>query len=190
MNNLFINEDGIFEIKSFKDKFSKSTLYNFINDNEMIKIAPGIYALPEVIIDEVYLLSKRCPKGVISHEDALYYHGLIDREPFPHSITIYTGYNPSRLTHSGYKVFTIKKDLLDIGKIIVHDNFGNEIPIYNLERTICDLFRNKSSFEIQDFNTAIKTYISKSDKDLNQLMKYAKMFKVDKIIRQYMEVMI
>lgn len=190
MNKLFVNEDGIFEIKTYKDVFSKSTLYKFINDNEMVKIAPGVYALPEVIIDEAYILSKRCPKGVISHDDALYYHGLIDREPFYHSITIYTGYNPSRFTHSGYKVFTVKKDLLDIGKILVNDNFGNQIPLYDLERTICDLFRNKTSFEIQDFNMAIKTYISRSDKDLNRLMKYANMFKVEKIVKQYMEVMI
>ena len=106
-----------------------------------------------------------------------------------HSLTIYSGYNPSRLTDSGYKVYTVKKDLLDVGKIIVKNNFGNEIPIYDLERTICDLVRNRSQFEIQDFNTALKTYVSKSDKDLNKLMKYAKLFKIDKIIRQYMEVL-
>ena len=72
---------------------------------------------------------------------------------------------------------------------VVKNNFGNDIPIYDLERTICDLVRNRSQFEIQDFNNALKTYVSKSDKDLNKLMKYAKLFKIDKIIRQYMEVL-
>lgn len=189
MKNLIINNNGIFTIKDNKEHISKSALYEFIKKNGMIKIAPGVYALPEVIVDETFILSQRCPKGIISHEDALYYHDLIDREPFMHSITIYTGYNPSRLSDSGYKVYTVKKELLDVGKITVKNNFGNEIPIYDLERTICDLFRNRSNFEIEDFKTAIKTYVSKPDKDLNKLMKYAKMFKVDKIIRQYMEVM-
>lgn len=189
MDRSMIN-NGILSIKANKENVSKSVLYDFIRKNEMIKIAPGVYALRDVMIDEAFILSQRCPKGIISHEDALYYHGLIDREPFIHSITIYTGYNPSRLSESGYKVYTVKKELLDIGKIIVKNNFGNEIAIYDLERTLCDLFRNRNNFEIQDFNTAIKTYISKSDKDLNKLMKYAKLFKVDKIIRQYMEVLI
>lgn len=189
MNKITVNKNGILEIKDFKDCFSKFNIYDFIEKNKMEKIAPGIYALPEIIIDEAFILSQRCPKGVISHDDALYYHGLIDREPLTHSITIYTGYNPTRLNNSGYKVYTIKKELLELGKIAVKSNLGNDIPIYDLERTICDLVRSRSQFEIQDFNTALKTYISKSDKDLNKLMKYAKMFKIDKIIRQYMEVL-
>ena len=190
MENLLKNNNGIFTIKDNKENISKTSLYAFIKKNGLTKIAPGVYALPEVIVDETFILSKRCPNGIISHDDALYYHGLIDREPFTHSITIYTGYNPSRLSDSGYKVYTVKKELLDVGKIIVKNNFGNEIAVYDLERTICDLFRNRSNFEIQDFNTAIKVYISKSNKDLNKLMKYAKMFKMDKIIRHYMEVLI
>ncbi len=190
MNDLTIDNNGILTVKDNKEKISKSVLYEFIKKNKLIKIAPGVYALPDVFVDETFVLSQRCPKGVISHDDALYFHGLIDREPLMHSITIYTGYNPSRLSNSGYKVYTVKKELLDVGKISVKTIFGNEIPLYDLERTMCDLFRNRNNCEIQDFNTAIKAYISKSDKDLNKLMKYAKLFKVDKIIRQYMEVLI
>ena len=138
----------------------------------MEKVGPGIYISKDVLEDEAYVLSQRCPKGVISHDDALYYYGLVDREPFVHCITIYSGYNPSALTNSGYKVYTVKKELLD------------------LERTICDLVRSRRNFEIQDFNMAIKTYLQRSDKDLNRLMVYAKAFRIEKIIRQYMEVLL
>lgn len=189
MKKLNVNSSGILMIKDFTNNFSKNSIYDFIKKNEMVKIAPGVYALPEVIVDETFTLSQRCTKGIISHDDALYYHGLIEREPFVHSLTIYTGYNPTRLTESGYKVYTVKKDLLDVGKIIVRNNFGNEIPIYDLERTVCDLVRNRNQFEIQDFNFALRTYVSKSNKDLNKLMKYAKLFKIDKIIRQYLEIL-
>ena len=190
MKQFIVYENGILYLKENKNIISKTTVYNFIKKNNLTKIAPGIYANSEVIIDESFILSIRCPKGIISHEDALYYHGLIDREPIMHSITIYTSYNPSRLSDSGYKVYTIKKELLDIGKMTIINNFGNEIPIYDLERTICDLFRNRNSFEIQDFNVALKHYISKPEKDLIKLMKYAKLFKIDKIVRQYLEVLI
>ena len=61
----------------------------------------------------------QCTKGVISHDDALYYYGFVDREPFVHCITIYSGYNPSALTNSGYKVYTVKKELLDLGKTTI-----------------------------------------------------------------------
>ena len=97
---------------------------------------------------------------------------------------------PPRLKEDGYKVYTVKKELLDVGKQIVKSNQGNEIPMYDLERTICDLVRSRSSIEVQDFNAVLKAYVGRKDKDLNKLMKYAKLFRVDKIIRNYMEVLL
>ncbi|WP_207658157.1 type IV toxin-antitoxin system AbiEi family antitoxin domain-containing protein [Faecalibacterium prausnitzii] len=102
----------------------------------------------------------------------------------------YSGYNVHRLKEDGYKVYTVKKELLDVGKQIVKSNQGNEIPMYDLERTICDLVRSRSSIEVQDFNAVLKAYVGRKDKDLNKLMKYAKLFRVDKIIRNYMEVLL
>jgi len=90
----------------------------------------------------------------------------------------------------GIKVFTVKKEYLDLGKIIVVNNFEHEIPVYDLERTVCDLVRSRSRFEIQDFQTALKTYVSKKDKNLNRLMEYAKYFRIDRKMREYMEVLL
>ena len=101
-----------------------------------------------------------------------------------------SGYNAHRLKEDGYKVYTVKKELLDVGKRTVKSNQGNEIPMYDLERTICDLVRSRSSIEVQDFNAVLKAYVGRKDKDLNKLMKYAKLFRVDKIIRNYMEVLL
>lgn len=121
----------------------------------------------------------------------IYYHGLTDREPFVHTLTIYSGYNGHRLKADGScKVYTVKRELLDVGKIIVKDNDGNMIPMYDLERTICDLMRSRSSIEAQDFNSVLKTYVSRRDKDLNRLMEYAKLFRVDNVIRRYMGVLL
>ena len=62
--------------------------------------------------------------------------------------------------------------------------------MYDKERTICDLVRSRNQFEIQDFKTALKTYVMQKDKDLNKLMEYAKAFRVDKKIREYMEILL
>ena len=40
------------------------------------------------------------------------------------------------------------------------------------------------------FSNAIKNYIKSSDKNLNKLMRYAKELKVEKKIREYMEVIL
>ena len=168
----------------------KHILYRYIKEKKFEKVAYGVYVSPETWEDDLYILSLRCPQGVYSHDEALYYHGLIDREPMQRTLTIYTGYGTSRLVADGIKVFTVKKELMDIGKEYVKTYQGHEIPIYNLERTICDLMRSKSRFEIQDFQTALKTYVAREDKKLNKLMEYAQVFHVDKKIREYMEVML
>ena len=186
-----VDNSGILLTKNaIEAGISKHALYNFIRDNGFEKAAHGVYASPETWEDENYILSLRCPQGVLSHDEALYYHGLTDREPLQKTITIYTGYGTSRMVADGIKVFTVKKELLDIGKEIVKTSYGHDIPLYNRERTICDLIRSKNRFEIQDFQTALKTYIMGKNKNLNRLMAYAKLFHVDKKIREYMEVLL
>lgn len=183
--------NGVLNLKSLKEvNLSRQSIYNFIKRNNMEKVGPGIYISKETLEDESYILSLRCPKGVVSHDDALYYYGLVDREPMIHNITIYSGYNPTTLTRAGYKVYTVKSELLDLGKETVINQFGHEIQMYDLERTVCDLVRNRSNFEIQDFNAALKSYVKRNDKDLNRLMFYAKTFRLEKIIKQYMEMLL
>ena len=151
-------DSGILIVKNVKKRdVSRQAIYDYIKINHMEKIGPGMYITQETLEDESYTLSLRCPRGIISHDDALYYYGLVDREPLVHTMTIYTGYNPSSLTNSGYKIYTVKKDLLDLGKTTVINNFGHTVPMYDLERTICDLVRSRSNFEIQDFNSVLKT---------------------------------
>lgn len=186
-----VDDSGILLTKNaIEAGISKHALYNFIRDNGFEKAAHGVYASLETWEDENYILSLRCPQGVLSHDEALYYHGLTDREPLQKTITIYTGYGTSRMVADGIKVFTVKKELLDIGKEIVKTSYGHDIPLYNRERTICDLIRSRNRFEIQDFQTALKTYIMGKNKNLNRLMEYAKLFHVDKKIREYMEVLL
>ena len=170
---------------------SKYKFYKYVNDGYLKKAGRGIYQLDDEWQDELLILHNRCSGAVFSHDEAFYYYNLTDREPLIHTLTIYSGYNSHRLTASGKcKVYTVKKELLDIGKTIVRDNFGNDIPMYDLERTVCDLIRSRSSIEVQDFNAVLKSYISRKDKNLNRLMEYAKLFRVHNVIRRYMEVLL
>ncbi len=187
----YVDGSGILLTKEvLNDGHSKDALYKFIMNNGLKQVGHGIYAEPDLWEDDQYILSLRCPRAVFSHDEALYYHRLIDREPLQQTVTIYTGYGTARLVKDGIKVFTVKRELLETGKITIMNPFGHNIPIYDLERTVCDLVRSRSRFEIQDFQTALKTYIARKDKDLNKLMEYAKLFHVDSVIRGYMEVML
>lgn len=177
---------------TIENGISKWKFYKYIKDNDGVeKVSHGIYANKDTWVDNLYVLHQRCPRAVFSHDEAFYYHDLCDREPIVNTLTIYSGYNAHRLKAStNCKVYTVKKELLDVGKIIVKDNYGNQVPMYNLERTIVDLIRSRSTIEINEFVTVLKTYSRRRDKDLHLLMEYAELFHVSKMVRQYMEVLL
>ena len=68
--------------------------------------------------------------------------------------------------------------------------FGHSVPVYDMERTICDLLRSRNNIEMQVFQDALKQYARRKDKNLRTLMKYASMFHVEKILRPYLEVLL
>ena len=169
---------------------SKPVFYQFVQSRGLEQAAHGIYLSKDAWVDAMYLLHLRCPQAVFSHETALFFHDLTDRDPNPYSITVKTGYNPASLQADGIKVYTIKKELHDVGIVTMNTPFGNPVPVYDMERTICDLIRSRSGIEMQTFQDALKQYAKRKDKDLRKLMRYAQMFRVEKLLRQYLEVLL
>ena len=138
----------------------------------------------------MYLIHMRCSHGGFSHETALFFHDLTDRESSSYSITVKRGYSTTRLKADGISVYTIKQELHEIGKSTAQTPFGHTVPVYDMERTICDLLRCRSSIEMRTFQGALKMYARRKDKDLRRLMRYAGLFRVEKILRQYLEVLL
>ena len=169
---------------------AKHVFYAYAKKNGIEQVAHGIYISPDAWTDTMYVLHLRCAQGVFSHESALFLHDLTDREPGEYSITVKTGYNPASLKADGVKVYTIKKELHDVGMIEMNTPFGHTVPVYDAERTICDIIRSRSGIEMQTFQDALKQYAIRKEKDLRKLMHYAQMFGIEKILRQYLEVLL
>ncbi len=191
IKKLITTNDGIIQTSQVAaEGISKTVLYQYIKDNDMQQISHGIYAQKDAWVDAMYLVHLRCGQAVFSHETALYFHDLTDREPLEYEITVRTGYNPSRLKNDGIKVYTVKKELHGEGIILRHTPFGHLVPVYNMERTICDIIRNRNNTEMQTLQGALKGYVKRKDKNLRLLMQYASKFHIDKTLRQYLEVLL
>jgi predicted transcriptional regulator of viral defense system len=169
---------------------SKPTFYAYARARELEQVAHGVFVSPDSWTDGMYLLHLRCGQAVFSHETALFFHDLTDREPTQYAVTVRTGYNPTRLKADGIQVYTVKKELHDIGITTMQTPFGHPVPVYDQERTICDLIRSRSAVEAQTFQTALKQYAQRRDKNLRRLMQYAALFRVERILRQYLEVLL
>lgn len=182
---------GIIETKiADQHGISKATLSNLCKKGKILRIARGQYILPDDLQDELLSISKRSTQIVFSHETALYLHGISDRTPFEHSITAPSNNIPSTALKSECKVYYIKPELFDLGKTILKTPSGNEVPAYDLERTICDMIRSRKTLGTETFLAALKLYAASPQKNLNKLNGYAKKMRVANVLRQYLEVLL
>lgn len=165
-------------------------LSEFTKQGKLERIAHGIYITPDVWEDKMLIHQLRKEKMVYSHETALFLHDLTDRDPAKYCVTVPTGYNTSKLNEDGLIVYTIKKELFELGICTKKTIFGNDVRTYDMERTICDIIRDRNNQDVAVLSDALKKYTQRLDKDLNRLMKYAELLRVEKILRNYLEVLL
>ena len=77
-----------------------------------------------------------------------------------------------------------------IGVSEVKTPMGNFVNVYDMERTICDIVRNRKHQDPEIFSKAWKFYLQKESKDIWKLRKYAKLFGISKQIEEILEVMV
>ena len=169
---------------------SKPTLADYVSKHKFEHIGQGLYRAEDAWPDEMYQLSLLNSRIVFSHESALLLHGLTEREPVVITVTVRAGYNATHLRRQGIRVFQVKPEVAELGILDVKTAFGNIVRTYNMERTICDIIRNKGNMDIQVFQYAMKEYMTVKKKNLHNLMTYAKVFGIEKTVRTYTEVML
>ena len=182
---------GIIEAKIAAQRgISKAMLYKLCKEDKIHRIVKGQYILPDDMQDELLSISKRSDKIIFSHETALFLHGISDRTPFEHTVTAPSGCIPSAAIKSECKVYYIKPELFELGKTMLKTPAGNKVQAYDLERTICDIIRSRNKLGTETFLAALKMYAASPKKNLNKLNTYAKQMRVEKVLRQYLEVLL
>lgn len=168
-----------------KNKIHRQFLKDLEQKGYLKKVIKGLYARYDVDLDEFWIISQRYKKGVYSHNTALYFYGLTDRTPIKVDMTF-----PSniRVKDEYLNIHYIKEEnhLLGITEMQLGD--GKTIVIYDLERTICDIIRDKNKIDPQIFNIAMKEYGKIKNKNYKLLYQYSKELRIEKKLRQYMEV--
>lgn len=166
------------------------TLTRLVKKGVIERIARGLYIDSNTFEDSYYIFQYQCSKAIFSHETALYFHDLTDRTPIKIMATIPSGYNTKFIKDKNYLFSYLKQELYDLGKIKMKTPYGNEVYCYDMERTICDLIRDKEKIEVYQFTDAMQRYAKLKNKDINKLYEYAEKFNIKEEVRKYMEVLI
>ena len=153
------------------------------------KDATGIYTFPGQFADEFFALQQRFTKGIFSHETALFLHGLSDENIGEYVMTFPYGYHNPRLGDHFVIQKTVRKERYGLGTMSLSSPAGNPLTVYNLERTLCDLWHPRHEADQYLKVAALKRYMKCPDKDLFRLAQYAKQLGVGKELATAVEVL-
>ena len=194
MNTLkeYIQENLVITNKEAEDLgYTRHNLSELTKSGQLERLRPGLYQLKGKVIDDFVLISSNSNRIIFSNQTALYLHDLSNRTPNVFHISVPQGYNASHIKnrYEDLQVHYVKKDLYEIGKTEIKSPQGNIIPIYDIERTICDIIIDRERIDKQIFTEVIKRYFKSPNKNLRRLIKYSRLFKIEDEIRKYIEVL-
>lgn len=168
---------------------SRTYLSKMLKNGSIDKIDRGIYVTKDFKYDEFYLFQLKYPKTVFSYNSALYLYGMTERTPIKIDVSISKNYNPYRFKNIA-NVHRISEEIYKLGieeKVTPQDMI---VKTYNLERTVCDIIKDKDSLDIETRNKAIKNCIKNKKFDANKMFDYAKKMKIYDKVKDYMEAII
>lgn len=139
-----------------------TTLARAVADGDVLRIARGLYQLPDggndidIALAEV---SKRIPKGRICMVSALAFHGLTDQMPRKVWIAIGAKDWEPKLEFPSIRIVRFRQPYLDYG-VEQHVIDGVSVPVYSVVKSLADAFRNPKlvdrSVAIESLRSAIE----------------------------------
>ncbi len=170
-----------------KDDIPRQYLSLFLKENKLERISYGVYKKPNAVEDKLYILQRKNKKTIYSHETSLFLLDLSDRDPINYSVTVPNGYNATHLRKKDLNVYSVKKELHHMGVIDTKSFYGRLIKIYNKERTLCDIIKNRNNMDNSLLNDSLKKYLNSKEKNIPLLLKYATKLSIKSVVKDYLE---
>ena len=169
---------------------SRPMLKKYSDAGKLEQIRKGLYILFGELPDEYALLQIRSKYAIFSYGTALFLWGLSDRVPHEYDITLPRGANINSIKKdiSNIRCHYVQPEIYELGITECKSPQGAVVKVYDRERCICDLIRDKDQMDLQLYTQAIKDYF-KSKPNFRKLLKYGRVFGIEEKIRTYMEVL-
>jgi len=130
------------------------------------------------------------PKGVVCLLSAASFYGLTTYLPDSIDVAIERDMKVSTLPQwPNIHITYYSKDRYETGVSTASDGTC-EFKIYDIEKTVADSLYYRNKIGIEETKEILKNYLSRSDRNLVKLRKYANKLGCSKILSTYMEVLL
>jgi predicted transcriptional regulator of viral defense system len=165
------------------------TLYELRDRGELEQLSRGVFRLNElapISNPDLVTIALRIPKAVVCLISALAFHDLTTQVPHDISIALEKGAQSPRIEHPPVTVHRFSKKAFNAG-IETHQIDSVDIRIYSPEKTLADCFKFRNKLGMEVVLQALKFYRSRRQFKSDELLKYARVCRMEKVMTPYLE---
>jgi predicted transcriptional regulator of viral defense system len=190
INNILIHHQGLMTRQNLVDQNIPTWfLTDLVKKGHIMRLSRGIYTNQFDTMDAYYVFQQTHKRCIFSHQSALYLNQLISKMPLQTEVTVYKGYNASRI-NSKNRVYTTEKKYYELGMIEKQTQFNHFVKTYDMERTLCDMIKRRNEIDSDILKKAFRSYMKEGSRDIAKLKQYAKELKVIKEIDIILDVLV
>ena len=140
-----------------------------LQDEKLHKVAPGVYS-DNKDVSELDIITFRYSRSVFTMESAFYYHNLTDT--IPEKYCLATTKDDYKISDERVKQFFHRTNTFPIGiSSMLYQN--SRIRIYDQERMLIELIRNKHSLPFDYYKELVESYRKRIHSlDIEKLQRY------------------
>jgi predicted transcriptional regulator of viral defense system len=169
-----------------------ATLYAMRETGIIVQESRGLYRLDEVELDQypdLVQICQRVPKAVVCLISALDFHELTTQIPPRVTIALPRGARKPKIDYPPVQTVHMAPDAFEVG-IDVHEINGLPVRVYSPEKTIADCIKFRRMVGIDVVQEALTRYIGSTPLRVDDLLRYARIDRVEKQLRRYLEVLV
>lgn len=168
-------------------------LYALRDSGEIEHVGRGLYRLstaPPLTSPDLVPIAIRIPRGVICLISALAHHGLTTQVPHAVDFALPSHAQVPRIDGVPLRVFWYSEPSFSAGiEVVMIDKVP--VRVYSSEKTIADCFKYRNKIGLDVAIEALRAYRERTRKpDFQTLARFARIDRVDKIMRPYLEAML
>lgn len=191
--HLIAERNGIIRTReALKDGIHPGILYKLRDSGVLERVSRGVYRLASeqpISSLDIVIVAARIPRAVICLISALSFHEITTQVPHAVSIALERGAEPPRIEHPPVDLHYFSGDSLTVG-IETHIIDGVTVRLYNPEKTLADCFKFRNQLGMDIVLEALRFYRERKPFDIRGLMKYARICRVETIMKPYIEAML
>lgn len=189
---VFLNHGGVLRYaEALKAGITDYRLRAMVAEGVIERISRGLYRLadmPPVGDPDLVVAARRIPQGVVCLISALSFHDITTQ--VPHEVMIALNRSTQRrqpvIEHPPIRVFWFSEESYSAG-IETHFVDATNVRVYAAEKTIADCFKFRNKIGLDVAIEGLKLQHERNGIDVDALMHYARICRVQNIIRPYLE---